>query len=193
MRRFACAWVDACLPVERHRLSLALTRALASPACTNQHQSYRHGFALVLPRFATGDPVSPSPYVGRFSLRYWSAFGVCKVGSDGCLLVWFWLPLGCCLVSVWFPFGFRLILVWFGFGLARVCVFVSGWFLVVRSPGPVLDGVDDVVAVICLVCLVYLDSLVSWFCLGRVCGETCLFIWGTYAVHMLRTRPRSWT
>jgi hypothetical protein len=87
---------------------------------------------------------------------------------------------GCRLVAAWFPFGFRLVLVWFGFGLARVCVFVSGWFLVVRSSGPVLDGVDDV---ICLVCLVYLDSLVTWFCLGLFRGETCLSIWGTYAVH----------
>jgi hypothetical protein len=61
------------------------------------------------------------------------------------------------LVAAWFPFGFRLVLAWFSFGLGLVllvlaCLFPVG-SLVVRSSGPVLDGVDDVLDVICVVCL----------------------------------------
>jgi hypothetical protein len=64
---------------------------------------------------------------------------------------------GCCLVAAWLLLGFRLVFVWFSFGLvlvllALVCLFpVGSW--VVRSSGPVLDGVDDVLDVICVVCL----------------------------------------
>jgi hypothetical protein len=54
------------------------------------------------------------------------------------------------LVAAWSPFGFRLGFVWFTFGLrlvsvgpARACLLLFG-SLVVRSSGPVLDGVDAV-------------------------------------------------
>jgi hypothetical protein len=62
---------------------------------------------------------------------------------------------GCCLVSVWFPFGFRLVL------LVLACLLVFG-SLVVRTAGPVLDGVDDVLDA-WFAYLVCLDSFVSWF------------------------------
>jgi hypothetical protein len=50
--RFACAWVDACLPVNHHGLSLALTGA---PARAKQHQHHRPGLApLFHQRFLFG-------------------------------------------------------------------------------------------------------------------------------------------
>jgi hypothetical protein len=58
---------------------------------------------------------------------------------DACLF-------GCSGDAAWFPFGFRLVL------RVLACWFLFG-SLVVRSSGPVLDGVDDVLDKICLVCL----------------------------------------
>jgi hypothetical protein len=72
---------------------------------------------------------------------------------DACLF-----GFGCRGDAAWFPFGFRLVLL----GLA--CLFQFG-SLVVRSSGPVLDGVDGVLDA-WFACLVSLDSFVSWFCLG---------------------------
>jgi hypothetical protein len=80
-----------------------------------KHQHHRPGFTPVLPRFPIGDTASTSPYVERFSSRYWSAFGVWKVRSDGSLLVWFWLL-----------FGFRLAWFW-SCSCLRVCFWLVLW------------------------------------------------------------------
>jgi hypothetical protein len=72
---------------------------------------------------------------------------------DACLV-----GFGCSGDAAWFPFGFRLVF----FVLA--CLFLFGP-LVVRSSGPVLDGVDGVLDA-WFACLVCLDSFVSWVCLG---------------------------
>jgi hypothetical protein len=129
-----------------------------------------HRFPASVPpvsRFPIGDPASILPYVERFSLRYWSAFGVWKVRDDGCLLVCIWLQRRCCLVSVWFSFGSR----WFGLGLpVLACWFLFG-SLIVRSSGPVLDGVDDLLDVICVVCLLGLLGQFAWtVCLDSLLG-----------------------
>jgi hypothetical protein len=89
------------------------------------------------------------------------------------------------LVAAGMLLGFRLVFVWFSFGLVLVLLVLVCWFpvgsLVVRSSGPVLDAVDDVLDVICVVCLLCLFGLVG-FASGSLGGETCLYIWGAYAV-----------
>jgi fumarate reductase subunit D len=74
---------------------------------------------------------------------------------------------GCCLVAAWSPFGFRSTYVWLLFGfrsilvglvlvlLVLACLLPFG-YLVVRSSGPVLDSVDDLLDAwfACFACLV---------------------------------------
>jgi hypothetical protein len=67
---------------------------------------------------------------------------------------------GCSGDAAWFSFGLRLVL------LVLACWFLFG-YLVVRSSGPVLDGVDGVLDA-WFACLVCLESFVRWFCLGFV-------------------------
>jgi hypothetical protein len=109
------------------------------------------------PRSPIGNPASVSTYVERFSLWYWSAFGAWKVRDDGCLLVWFWLLLAFRVVSVWFTFGYRLVSVGLVLVLLVLACLLPFGSWVVRSSGPVLDGVDDVLAA-WFACLVRLDS-----------------------------------
>jgi hypothetical protein len=97
------------------------------------------------------------------------------------------------LVAAWSPFGFRSAYVWLSFGfhsilvglvlvvLVLACLLLVG-SLVVRSSGPVLDGVDDVLDAwfACLVCLL---GLLAWFAwIVSVERKACLYI-GAYAVH----------
>jgi heme exporter protein D len=66
-----------------------------------------------------------------------------------CLLVWFWsacFPFGFRSTYVWLSFGFRLILVRLVLVLLVLACLLPFGSLVVRSSGPVLDGVDDVLA-----------------------------------------------
>jgi hypothetical protein len=54
--------------------------------------------------------------------------------------------LGFSLVFVWFSLDSRLVWFW-----SCSCLRVGS--LIVRSSGPVLDGLDDLLDVICVVCL----------------------------------------
>jgi hypothetical protein len=63
--------------------------------------------------------------------------------------------------------GFHLVFVWFSFGLVLALLVLVYWYpvgsLVVRSCGPVLNSVDDVIDVICVVCLVCWLGLLGYF------------------------------
>jgi hypothetical protein len=61
------------------------------------------------------------------------------------------------LVAAGMLLEFRLDSVWFSFGFRLALLLLAWWLLfgslVVRSSGPVLDAMDDVLDEICLVCL----------------------------------------
>jgi hypothetical protein len=68
---------------------------------------------------------------------------------------------GCCLLSVWFTFGYRLVSVGLVLVLLVLACLLPFGSLVVRSSGPVLDSVDDVLDA-WFACLVCLDGFVGW-------------------------------
>jgi hypothetical protein len=159
--RSARSRVVACLLVKHHQPSLA-------PAPTLVRQHHRPGLAPAPPRSPIGNPALVSPYVERFSLWYWSAFGAWKVRDDGCLLVWFWSAcssgfglLAFRLVFIWLTFGYRLVSVGLVLVLLVLACLLPFGSLVVRLSGPVLDSVDDV-----------LDAWFAWFaCLVCLLGS----------------------
>jgi hypothetical protein len=102
------------------------------------------------PRSPIGNSTLVSPYVERFSLWYWSAFGAWKVRDDECLLVCFWSACS-------FGFGmlaFRLVFVRLRFGYRLVPV---GLVLV----------------------LLVLDCLLPFGCLLSARRDRCWIVWMT--------------